>query len=212
MNVETSRWEWHGAGANVEYHRTVGTHRAWCLRCQEWCYPDPSMHCLCCHHRRCLAVVAGEQARREQEQVINDRHKAPVRVGDQCGMSDAKDLRVAILREYSHAASPRTQEVCGVLYDLVSDGVFASHYILWLHRHLSTAIATLALTEKVVGGHTIAGRNPDGSLTVLLQYREIQLVPVEPEPAPVKPPKPRAVPIGDVPGRKSPGTGLGLGR
>lgn len=27
-------------------HRTVGNHRAWCLDCQEWCYP--SSPCLRC--------------------------------------------------------------------------------------------------------------------------------------------------------------------
>jgi len=27
-------------------HRTVGPHRAWCLTCQEWCYPGAM--CLRC--------------------------------------------------------------------------------------------------------------------------------------------------------------------
>lgn len=59
-------------------------------------------------------------------------------------MSDAKDLRVAILREYSRATNPRVQEVCGILYDLVSDDVFAGCYIHWLLTHLSYIIATIA--------------------------------------------------------------------
>lgn len=28
-------------------HRTVGR-RAWCLTCQEWCYPTPGLMCVRC--------------------------------------------------------------------------------------------------------------------------------------------------------------------
>jgi len=31
-----------GPSAECE-HRTVGSHRAWCLTCSEWCYP----HLMC---------------------------------------------------------------------------------------------------------------------------------------------------------------------
>lgn len=29
-------------------HRTVGSHRAWCYECGEWCYPDIDMACKGC--------------------------------------------------------------------------------------------------------------------------------------------------------------------
>lgn len=29
-------------------HRTVGSHRAWCYDCTEWCYPDDDMGCKGC--------------------------------------------------------------------------------------------------------------------------------------------------------------------
>lgn len=29
-------------------HRTVGSHRAWCFECSEWCYPDVKMGCKGC--------------------------------------------------------------------------------------------------------------------------------------------------------------------
>lgn len=29
-------------------HRTVGPHRAYCLDCSEWCYPDSEMGCKGC--------------------------------------------------------------------------------------------------------------------------------------------------------------------
>ena len=37
-------------------HRTVGPHRAWCLTCGEWCYPQA----MCVHCER-----AAEQRRQE---------------------------------------------------------------------------------------------------------------------------------------------------
>lgn len=39
-------------------HRTVGSHRAWCFDCHEWCYPNVDMACRGCelpHLRRELA-------------------------------------------------------------------------------------------------------------------------------------------------------------
>lgn len=31
-------------------HRTVGSHRAWCFDCSEWCYPgDPCVRCQLIH-------------------------------------------------------------------------------------------------------------------------------------------------------------------
>jgi hypothetical protein len=34
-------------------HRTVGTYRAWCYDCQEWCYPDsPCVRCAIVTLRR----------------------------------------------------------------------------------------------------------------------------------------------------------------
>ncbi len=39
-------FEGHGGGGE---HRTVGSHRAWCHLCQEWCYPgDPCGQEKCC--------------------------------------------------------------------------------------------------------------------------------------------------------------------
>jgi hypothetical protein len=29
-------------------HRTVGSHRAWCFDCSEWCYPNHEMACKGC--------------------------------------------------------------------------------------------------------------------------------------------------------------------
>lgn len=29
-------------------HRTVGPHRAWCLSCTEWCYPNMEAACVGC--------------------------------------------------------------------------------------------------------------------------------------------------------------------
>ena len=29
-------------------HETVGTHRAWCIDCSDWCYPDISEACCGC--------------------------------------------------------------------------------------------------------------------------------------------------------------------
>ena len=58
-------------------------------------------------------------------------------------MSDAKELRVAILREYSKAASPRARQACAILYDLVSDDVFAPAINDWLLAHLTSITATL---------------------------------------------------------------------
>jgi hypothetical protein len=37
---------WEGLPGSND-HRTVGT-RAWCYVDAEWCYPEPSLHCLCC--------------------------------------------------------------------------------------------------------------------------------------------------------------------
>lgn len=38
-------------------HRTVGSHRAWCFDCSEWCYPgDPCVRCQLIH----FAVIRQE--------------------------------------------------------------------------------------------------------------------------------------------------------
>lgn len=29
-------------------HRTVGSHRAWCYQCSEWCWPRDEAGCPCC--------------------------------------------------------------------------------------------------------------------------------------------------------------------
>lgn len=39
---------WEGVKGAAD-HRTVGSHRAWCLREGEWCYPDSL--CRCCLER-----------------------------------------------------------------------------------------------------------------------------------------------------------------
>lgn len=31
-------------------HRTVGSHRAWCFTCNEWCHPDFEMACIRCRN------------------------------------------------------------------------------------------------------------------------------------------------------------------
>ena len=31
-------------------HRTVGSHRAWCFDCSEWCYPNFDAGCIRCRH------------------------------------------------------------------------------------------------------------------------------------------------------------------
>jgi len=36
---------WEGVGGE---HRTVGSHRAWCYECSEWCYRAEGMHCRHC--------------------------------------------------------------------------------------------------------------------------------------------------------------------
>lgn len=37
-----------GGHGGPSEHRTVGSHRAWCYDCQEWCYPV--IPCDCCLH------------------------------------------------------------------------------------------------------------------------------------------------------------------
>ncbi len=39
-------------------HRSVGSHRAWCLTCQEWCYPEAM--CPRCE-RSARRSLAGER-------------------------------------------------------------------------------------------------------------------------------------------------------
>jgi hypothetical protein len=41
--VVTARYDSEGrylGGPGLCEHRTVGSHRAWCFTCSEWCYPD----------------------------------------------------------------------------------------------------------------------------------------------------------------------------
>jgi len=40
--------DWEGVPGALE-HRTVGSHRAWCLNDGEWCYPESELMCPCCH-------------------------------------------------------------------------------------------------------------------------------------------------------------------
>lgn len=42
---------WEGVDEAGE-HRTVGTHRAWCHECHEWCYPNHVGWCRCCHYAK----------------------------------------------------------------------------------------------------------------------------------------------------------------
>lgn len=44
-------------------HRTVGTHRAWCLDCTEWCYPRMDAACKGCEivHLRNQLESRGER-------------------------------------------------------------------------------------------------------------------------------------------------------
>jgi hypothetical protein len=45
MSVDVN---YEGQPTAIGEHRTVGSHRAWCLDCGEWCYPDE--WCDCCHY------------------------------------------------------------------------------------------------------------------------------------------------------------------
>ena len=64
-------------------------------------------------------------------------------------MSDAKELRVAILHEYSKATSPRAQQACAILYDLVSDDVFAPAINDWLLTHLPDVLSIRSTPEEL---------------------------------------------------------------
>jgi hypothetical protein len=44
---DKGRFQGHEPNEGCE-HRTVGSHRAWCYNCNEWCYPDPEMACVRC--------------------------------------------------------------------------------------------------------------------------------------------------------------------
>ena len=63
-------------------------------------------------------------------------------------MSNAKELRVGVLRQYAATASQRMQQACAVLYDLVSDDVFTPAVNDWLLVHLPDIISILALREQ----------------------------------------------------------------
>ena len=39
---------WFGVSDTPSEHRTVGSHRAWCHKCLQWCYPKNTLHCPCC--------------------------------------------------------------------------------------------------------------------------------------------------------------------
>ncbi len=46
-------------GSDCE-HRTVGSHRAWCYDCAEWCYPVGDAACARCREAVARGMVAGE--------------------------------------------------------------------------------------------------------------------------------------------------------
>jgi len=50
VTIEESRPLWTGVEPReCGEHRTVGSHRAWCFDCSEWCYSrTPEMHCRGC--------------------------------------------------------------------------------------------------------------------------------------------------------------------
>ena len=48
---------WEGEPSVSERHHTVGPHRAWCLTCSEWCYPNDQMRCPCCQEARGLECL-----------------------------------------------------------------------------------------------------------------------------------------------------------
>jgi hypothetical protein len=55
------------SGCDCE-HRTVGSHRAWCYDCAEWCYPRADAACA-----RCRAVVVhGAVASETESQKLAD--------------------------------------------------------------------------------------------------------------------------------------------
>lgn len=51
-------------------HRTVGTHRAWCYQCQEWCYPSTSegLPCRGCELPMLRARIRGLETSRRLEE------------------------------------------------------------------------------------------------------------------------------------------------
>lgn len=57
-HMEPDAPNWEGAGGRSE-HRTVGSHRAWCYDCREWCYPDEL--CKCCDDTRVPDKWRGEK-------------------------------------------------------------------------------------------------------------------------------------------------------
>jgi hypothetical protein len=47
---DAGRFQGHEPNEGCE-HRTVGSHRAWCLDCTEWCYPrNPCLRCERAEH------------------------------------------------------------------------------------------------------------------------------------------------------------------
>lgn len=48
-DIRDDEGRYHGKTGTTSEHRTVGDHRAWCLNCHEWCYPDaPCGEPRCC--------------------------------------------------------------------------------------------------------------------------------------------------------------------
>lgn len=85
--MEKEAPNWVGAGGRGE-HRTVGSHRAWCYLCSEWCWSYKEGCCQCCDDEHVPPRWRGENVGsvvadiRRQVEAMEDVMGRPTEAGD----------------------------------------------------------------------------------------------------------------------------------
>lgn len=143
-SASDARPYFHGHGGECGEHRTVGTHRAWCYQCTEWCYPDHQddesfeSRCMGCRIKGLLTVI--DAAKREVDEFCD----LQARLGDLlAGTAAALKGAPAPLTMHSWHDLP---EVAQRVYDRM----------VWLEQRYTTAMATC--DAAATGEYATTGR------------------------------------------------------